>query len=69
LDAYRLESAAQFQELGVEEMFQQPGLVVIEWGDRVRACLPEGHFQLELEITGSTSRAVTLRGPAHVPDH
>jgi len=69
LDAYRLDSVAEFQDLGVEELFEQSGFVVVEWGDKVRGALPVDHFQVELEITGPVSRLVTLRGRTHVRSH
>src|SRR5438552_5707225 len=34
-DAYRLRSAAEFAELGVNEYFEGDGVSLIEWADRV----------------------------------
>ncbi len=61
LDAYRLESASEFLDLGAEELFQSPGLVLIEWGEKVRSVLPSPHFQLEIEILDSGQRSVKFR--------
>src|SRR5579875_2273349 len=34
VDLYRLETAEEARRLGLEELFLQPALVLIEWGDR-----------------------------------
>src|SRR5437867_10346257 len=40
-DAYRLNSAAEFLELGPHEYFETDGVCLIEWADRVEDCLPD----------------------------
>jgi tRNA threonylcarbamoyladenosine biosynthesis protein TsaE len=61
LDAYRLRDEEEFRELGVDEMFDSAGLVIIEWADRVAACLPEERIEIAIEVTGSTQRRFTIR--------
>jgi tRNA threonylcarbamoyladenosine biosynthesis protein TsaE len=61
LDAYRLKDEDEFLELGPEEMFASDGLVFIEWAERVESFLPEERMEIVLEVTGETSRRVTLR--------
>lgn len=39
VDLYRLESAGEVRDLGLEELLDQ-GAVVVEWGDRLEATLP-----------------------------
>ena len=39
IDAYRLESAAEFEALGVEEYSRPDSVVLVEWVDRVLAAL------------------------------
>jgi tRNA threonylcarbamoyladenosine biosynthesis protein TsaE len=63
LDAYRIADEDEFLELGVEEMFASSGLTMIEWADRIEAVLPRGSLTIELEITGSVSRRVTITAP------
>src|SRR6185369_3302436 len=41
LDAYRLAGPAEFEHLGASEYFASPGLVFVEWADRVDPCLPD----------------------------
>lgn len=66
LDAYRIRDLDEFLELGVDEYFEGPGLTLIEWADRVAACLPDDLLEVHIEIIGETTRRFDLvaRGPA-----
>lgn len=61
-DAYRLRSPAEFFDLGVQEYYEAGGVCLIEWADRVEACLPADRLVVRLEVTGETSRRVSLEG-------
>ena len=50
LDAYRLPRAEEFLQLGPEEYFQSSALTIIEWGDRVRECLPKERVEIHIEV-------------------
>jgi tRNA threonylcarbamoyladenosine biosynthesis protein TsaE len=60
-DAYRLRDEDEFRELGVEEMFDSDALTIIEWADRVPHALPDDYLQVEIEVTGPTSRRFVVR--------
>ena len=60
LDAYRIRDLDEFLELGVEEYFAGPGLTLIEWADRVAACLPEDLLEIHITITGQSERQFEL---------
>lgn len=55
-DAYRLESEAEFLDLGAHEYFAGKGVCLIEWADRVANCLPTDRLTIQIEVTGVTSR-------------
>src|SRR5438132_8011593 len=59
-DAYRLQTSAEFLDLGAHEYFEGKGVCLVEWADRVEACLPDQHVRITLEITGDTSRRIML---------
>lgn len=59
-DVYRLKSIAEFLDLGVHEYFDSGGVCLIEWADRIEACLPTEHLRIELEVTDETSRRLTI---------
>jgi tRNA threonylcarbamoyladenosine biosynthesis protein TsaE len=60
LDAYRIHDPDEFLELGVEEYFAGPGWTIIEWADRVAACLPDQQLRVSIEVTGATQRQFDL---------
>ena len=60
LDAYRIKDDDEFLELGVEELFSSTGLTIVEWGERVRACLPTDRIDIIIRVTGETTREVGI---------
>jgi tRNA threonylcarbamoyladenosine biosynthesis protein TsaE len=59
-DAYRLRSAGEFLDLGAHEYFQGDGVCLVEWADRVAACLPADHLRITITPTGEDSRRFSL---------
>jgi tRNA threonylcarbamoyladenosine biosynthesis protein TsaE len=59
-DAYRLHSPGEFFDLGAHEYFQGDGVCLVEWADRVTACLPADHLRIIITSTGENSRRFTL---------
>jgi tRNA threonylcarbamoyladenosine biosynthesis protein TsaE len=57
LDAYRVRDEDEFWELGVEELYEQPAWVIIEWAERVPRCLPREFLEIQLAVTGPETRA------------
>ncbi len=61
-DLYRIESAGELDEIGLDEICRRgEGVVAVEWSDRV-AALPEDHLELRIEITGDSARALHVVG-------
>jgi tRNA threonylcarbamoyladenosine biosynthesis protein TsaE len=60
-DTYRLGWAASFADLGVHEYLEGEGVCLIEWADRVEACLPAEHLRVCLEVRGETVREATVQ--------
>ncbi|MBN2025935.1 MAG: tRNA (adenosine(37)-N6)-threonylcarbamoyltransferase complex ATPase subunit type 1 TsaE [Actinobacteria bacterium] len=52
LDAYRLEGPEDLYDIGVEEYLEGEGVLVVEWGDRVREFFPPGYLEVRLDFTG-----------------
>lgn len=59
LDLYRFETADDLEGIGFDDMVEGPGLVVIEWAER----LPDNYLEtyLAVEITGGGDDDRTLR--------
>jgi tRNA threonylcarbamoyladenosine biosynthesis protein TsaE len=60
LDAYRVGGAEDFASIGFSELLEQNGIVVVEWPSRVREILPPKRIDITFEITGKTSRKITV---------
>lgn len=61
LDAYRLEGPWDLYDLGMEEYMEGEGVLVVEWGDRVRSFF--GPQALEMEIAfgeGENERVIRV---------
>jgi len=62
LDVYRLDQLSEALDLGLAEMLDQGGVVLVEWGDAITPVLP--HDLLELRLTfgeGDDDRVLTFR--------
>lgn len=62
LDAYRLRDDDEFLELGADEYFAPPNLVLIEWADRVRRCLPPERIDVTIAVVSEHQRDFTVVG-------
>ncbi|MDH3716870.1 MAG: tRNA (adenosine(37)-N6)-threonylcarbamoyltransferase complex ATPase subunit type 1 TsaE [Planctomycetota bacterium] len=60
-DAYRIRDLDEFAELGPAEYFDSAGLTFVEWADRVAAALPDQRLEIEITVTGETTREMRIR--------
>lgn len=61
-DAYRLRGATEFAELGVQDYFEDDGVCLVEWADRVQDCLPAKLLHVRLAMTSPVDRRMTVSG-------
>jgi tRNA threonylcarbamoyladenosine biosynthesis protein TsaE len=67
LDVYRLDHLAEVMDLGLPELLDDEGVVLIEWGEAVLPALPTDYLQVGLSFgLGDDERCITLRqvGPS-----
>ena len=67
LDVYRLDQLDEVLDLGLAELLDEGGVVVIEWGDAILPVLPADLLEIRLELgEGDDDRTITLRpvGPS-----
>lgn len=57
-DWYRLESAEELFELGLEEYLGGDGIAVVEWAEKCPEALPEKTIRIRLEATGDEERRI-----------
>lgn len=60
LDLYRIGSAAEFSDLGIEELLYGQGTVAIEWAERLGENLPGERLEVHLSFNDETSRSLTF---------
>ena len=56
LDAYRIKDDEEFWELGVEEYFGATGITLVEWGNRVKNCLPPSRIDISIDMIDNDKR-------------
>jgi tRNA threonylcarbamoyladenosine biosynthesis protein TsaE len=68
IDAYRLNSMAEFETIGFDDFCYSESVVLIEWADKIESAL-EGidYIRLELFHAGDTQRRIHIdKAPAHI---
>jgi len=60
-DWYRLESADELYELGMDEYLGGDGIAVVEWAERCPEAVPENPIRITLDVTGEESRRIKVR--------
>jgi len=59
VDLYRLESARDVATLGLDELFDSPALVLIEWGERFSELMPPDRIEIRLRAVDGDEREIT----------
>jgi tRNA threonylcarbamoyladenosine biosynthesis protein TsaE len=62
VDLYRLNTLDEARRLGLEDVLEQPVLVLLEWGERFPELLPEQRVEITLSYKGEQTRSVQVRG-------
>ncbi len=60
VDLYRLETTEQVRRLGLEDLFAQSALVLIEWGDRFPELIPDNRIEIRLNHKGGSDREIEV---------
>ena len=62
IDAYRLNSIAEFEMLGFDDYCYPQSVVLIEWADKIEAALRSiDYVRIELEHSGKTTRMIHIK--------
>jgi tRNA threonylcarbamoyladenosine biosynthesis protein TsaE len=59
-DLYRIESFHDFETLGLEDLFDQPGVVILEWSERFPLNSPWPQTRIRLEHLGGDARRILV---------
>lgn len=61
LDCYRLNSAEDLVPLGVGDLIDRPGIIMlIEWAERVKDILPRNHWVIHMDHVSEHERNISI---------
>ncbi len=60
VDCYRLEETGSWQTVGLEDVLDGQGAVMVEWPERIEAILPEDRLWIALSYVSETRRKLRL---------
>jgi tRNA threonylcarbamoyladenosine biosynthesis protein TsaE len=60
IDLYRIEEPRQAASLGLEEIFDQDAVVLIEWGERFLELLPTERTEIRMRAAGNDEREIEV---------
>ena len=70
IDAYRLNSIAEFEMLGFDDYCRPQSVVLIEWADKVESALQAiDYIRIELFHTGETKREIHIENAPEYLDY
>lgn len=62
VDVYRLERLSEMQDIGIAELLDSDGVMVIEWGDAIAPAMPADYLEIRLTYgEGDDDRDLELR--------
>ena len=62
-DLYRVETFHDFETLGMEDVFAQPAILILEWSEKFPLKAPWPQMRVRLEHLGGDARRITVVGP------
>lgn len=63
VDLYRVEGVQEFDSLGLEDLFVEPAIVIIEWPERMRLQTDWPVVRVYLAHVNEDSRTIGVSGP------
>lgn len=60
LDLYRGEEKSDFRSLGLDELFSEDSIVVLEWADKIQSSLPKKRIDIFIENAGQNKRKIKI---------
>lgn len=62
LDLYRLDTSAEVEGLGFQELLDRDAVVLIEWGERFPQMLPKDRVEIRIGADAEEARVIDVRG-------
>ncbi len=61
IDLYRLLDSDDFEELGIDELFQAPGVIAVEWPEKLPQYLLSDYLEMHIDIIDDTRRKISIK--------
>jgi len=69
IDLYRGESITNFKDLGLEEIFMDNNITIIEWAQKLKGKLPKKRIDVTFEKLDEKTRKITISRPSFPRPH
>jgi tRNA threonylcarbamoyladenosine biosynthesis protein TsaE len=63
IDLYRLDTLPELDTLGLDDLWAENAVVLIEWGERFSGQLPGPRLEIRLEDRGGEERLISVADP------
>jgi tRNA threonylcarbamoyladenosine biosynthesis protein TsaE len=63
VDLYRIENSRELATLGLEELWSEDAIVIVEWGEKLWDNAPAPRIVIQMEYTSSAERRITVERP------
>ena len=61
LDLYRGEEKSDFESLGLQEVFSQDAIIVLEWAEKINEVLPAKRIDVFIKAIGDKTRKISIK--------
>ena len=65
IDLYRLDGISDLEDIGLDELLYDQGVIAIEWAEKMSHDLPAEHLAMTFEITDDDHRRISLIAYGH----
>ena len=62
IDLYRVDTPRQLETLGLDDLFAENSILLIEWGEKFPRFIRERDFEISLDRIGENSRQIQITG-------
>ena len=61
IDLYRLDRLPELETLGLDDLWEQQAIILIEWGEKFAGQLPESRIEIQFKDLGESEREIRVR--------
>src|SRR3989344_1673424 len=68
IDLYRGQDSGDFRNLGLEEIFSEEGIVVLEWAEKIKEVLPKRRIDVIINVAEKKPRRTSSKTENNMQD-